>query len=134
MAIADVGTGTTVAFGTSTTFDAQVTGVRVNGEEMAVIDVTHMGTTGTRAKMLGDLKENVTVDVDMHYDPSETIPTGTSQTITITFPIPSGSTNGATLAGTGAIVSHSGDIPLEDKMTGSYRIQFTGAVTRVAAS
>ena len=134
MAIADIGTGTTVAFATSTTFDAQVTGLKIGGEEVPVIDVSHMGTTGTRAKMFGDLKEAVTVDVDMHYDPSETIPTGTSQTITITFPVPTGLTNGATLAGTGAIVSHSGDVPLEDKMTGSYKIQFTGAVTRVAAS
>jgi hypothetical protein len=134
MANVDVGTGTTVAFGTSTTFDAHVTGLSINGEEMAVIDISHMGTTGTRAKMLGDLKENVTVDVDMHYDPSETIPTGVGQTITITFPIYSGQTNGATLAGTGVIVSHSGSIPLEDKMTGSYKIQFTGAVTRVAGS
>ena len=134
MGIADNGTGTTIAFGTSTSFDAQVTGLKINGEEVPVIDVSHMGTTGTRSKMFGDLKENVTVDVDMHYDPSETIPTGVSQTITLTFPIPSGSTNGATLAGTGAVVSHSADVPLEDKMTGSYKIQFTGAVTRAAAS
>lgn len=134
MAIADVGTGTTVAFGTSTTFDCQVTGIRINGEEVAVIDITHMGTTGTRSKMFGDLLENVTVDVDIHFDPSETVPTKTSQTVTFTFPVPTGSTNGATLAGTGGVVSHSADIPLEDKMTGSYRVQFTGAATRQAAS
>jgi hypothetical protein len=93
-----------------------------------------MGTTGTRSKMLGDLKEPVSIDVEMHYDPSETIPTGTSQTITITFPVPTGSTNGATLSGTGAVVSHSASVPLEDKMTGTYKIQFLGAVTRAAAS
>lgn len=132
--MADVGTGFSITFGTSTTFDADITNVTINGEEVPVIDITHMGTTGTRAKMLGDLKENVTVDVDINFDPDMPPPTGTSQTITLTFPIPSGKVSGATIAGTGAAVSHSVTVPLEDKMTGSYRIQYTGAVTRTASA
>src|SRR5690606_32763226 len=119
---ADVGTGTTITFGTSS-YAAEITGVTINGEEVPVIDISHMGTTGTRAKMLGDLKENVTLDVQVNFDPDEPPPIGSSETITVTFPIPSGSTNGATRAGTGAIVSHSEEVPLEDKMTGTYRVQ-----------
>ena len=131
---ADVGTGSSITFGTSTSFDMQITGIKVNGEEVPLIDITHMGTTGTRELMLGDLKGNVSLDVDINYDSSETIPTGVKQTITLTTPVPAGMTNGATLAGTGAIVSHSGDIQLEDKMTGSYKIQYLSGVTRAAAS
>lgn len=126
-ATVDVGTGLTIAWGTSSSFTAKITGVKLNGEEVPVIDITNMGTTTYREKMKGDLKEPLTVDVQIDYNPSLTYPLGSAaETITITFPIPAGGSAGATIAGTGFMSKWDADAPLEDKMTGMYTIQYDG--------
>lgn len=126
----DVGTGTTVVLGT-TAYAAEITGVSGDGTEVPVLDTTHMTTTGSRDKMTGDLIDEGSVSVDIHFDPNleNTIPFGTTQTCTITFPIPSGGSAGATASGGAALTSRDWDAPLEDKMTGSYTITWLGAVT-----
>jgi hypothetical protein len=133
-AVQDVGTGSTLIATTSSTFLPKITSIKINGEEIKVIDTTHLGTTGTMTAMLGDLKSRVTIEVEADYNPSLTYPTGVSETWTWTGPIPSGGTTGATIAFTGALVSHSADIPLEEKMTTTFRIEALGAATRVVAS
>lgn len=133
-ATVDTGTGTTITFGTSSSFTPKIRSIKINGEEVAVIDTTHLGTTGSRTAMLGDLKGLVTLEVEHDYNPSLTYPTGVSETITVTMPIPAGGTTGATLYGTGSLTNHNADIPLEDKMTASFTISFLAGVTRTVAS
>lgn len=124
--MADTGTGTTIAFGTSS-YGANITGMTIDGEEVPVLDASHFGTTGFKEKIFGELSEPPQINCDMLFDPDEPAPvTGAVETITITFPVPSGMTNGATLAGTGKIISQSVAVPLEDVMTGQYVVQFDG--------
>ena len=130
----DVGTGTTLGAGTSTSFTPKIESLRINGETIPIIDTTHMGTTGTQTAMTGDLKTRCSLDVNCQYNPSLTYPTGVTEVWTLTMPIPSGGTNGATLYGSGTLSEHSADIPLENKMTSDFKVEFLGAVTRTAAS
>lgn len=127
-ATVDVGTGSTVVFGTSTLFTPKITSIKLGAETVPVIDITNMGTTGYREKMQGDLKEPLAVTIETDYNPSLASILGTAaQTVTITFPIPSSGSSGATIAGTAFLSSEKdADIPLEDKMTASYVIQFDG--------
>jgi hypothetical protein len=133
-AVQDTGTGSTLIGTTSSTFLPKIRSMTINGEEIAVIDTTHLGTTGTMTAMLGDLKTRVTIEAEGDYNPSLTYPTGVSETWTWTGPIPAGGTTGATIAFTGSLVSHGAVVPLEDKMTTTFRIEALGAATRVSAS
>ncbi len=124
--MADKGTGSTIAFGTSS-YSVNVTNISISGEEVPVIDATHMGTTGYREKIFGDLVEPPEVTVEIFYDPDEPpIVSGAVETITITFPPGTGQATGANIAGTGKIVSWDNSIPLEDIMTGTYTVKFDG--------
>jgi hypothetical protein len=127
-ATVDVGTGTTVAFGTATTFSPKLRSIKLGAETVSVIDISHMGTTAYREKMHGDLKEPLTVTLEADYNPSLTVPLGNvAETVTITLPIPAGGSSGATIVGTAFLSSASdADVPLEDKMTATYVIQFDG--------
>lgn len=127
-ATVDVGTGSTVAFGTTTTFTPKITGIKLGGETVPVIDISNMSTTAYREKMQGDLKEPVVVTLDADYNPSLTAILGVAaQTVTVTFPIPAGGSTGATIAGTAFVSSvNDANIPLEEKMTATHVIQFDG--------
>lgn len=130
----DVGTGSTLIATTSSTFLPKITSIRINGEEIAVLDTTHLGTTGTMTAMLGDLKTRMSFEVDADYNPSLTYPTGVSETWTWTGPIPAGGTTGATIAFTGSLVSHGAVVAVEEKMTTTFKVEALGAATRVVAS
>ena len=113
MAIAadDVGTGTTAVFGTSS-FAMNVTNVSGGDMTRAVIDSTHMGTTGERTKIFGDLFDPGSIELELALDPEDQPP--------ITFP------STATLAGTGATTAWSWNSPLEDKMTATMTFTWDG--------
>lgn len=130
----DTGTGTTLVATTSSTFTPRIRSIKMNGEEIKVIDTSHLGTTGTMTAMMGDLKSRIKLDVEADYNPSLTYPTGVSETWTLTLPIPAGGTTGATIAFTGALTVHDADIPLEEKMTSNFTIEALGPATRVVAS
>ncbi len=122
----DVGTGSTIAFGTSA-FTAEI--MNINGNDMFSredIDTTHMGTTGYRTYMPSDLVEGGTVDFEFAFDPDEQPPIGAAETITITFPIAAGNSSGATLVFTGYIKTWSFSDPLEEKMTANATIKVDG--------
>jgi hypothetical protein len=122
----DVGTGTTIAFGTSA-FVAHL--LSVNGSDITrpVIDSTHMETTGERTKIFGDLFDAGSVECEIAFDPDLQPPIGAAvETITITFPVPTGMATGATLIGTGACTAWSWTDPLEDKMTATLTVTWDG--------
>lgn len=124
--MADTGTGTTVAFGTSS-YSVNITNLSLDGEEVEKFDVSHFGTTGYKEKIFSSLVEPPEFTCDVFYDPDEPAPvSGAVETITITFPIPGGMTNGATLAGTGKIISTGADIPHDNVMVGQYTVAFDG--------
>lgn len=127
--MADVPHGTTITFGTSS-FTAQITSIQSDGESRPVVDITHYGITGNRRKMPGNLTDPGTISMTVLYDPNTQPPiAGAVETITITFPVPSGGSTGATLAGTGFVSEWSWDATGGDEspMTADVTIVWDGA-------
>lgn len=114
------GIGTGTMFVTASYTSAQVLSGGVDGEEVPIIDMAHMASANYREKIPGELKEPPQVTVEIIYDPSDPPPVGVVETGTLTWP------DGATLTGTGFIVSQSSEAPLEDKMTGTFVFQYDG--------
>ena len=131
------GTGCTVTMGT-TDYDVDITGITDVSGNVEVIDKTHLGTTGARSKMMGDLKNWESLNADFHLDPDklDTMKTvlGLEQAMTLTFKTVTGETVGATATFTGALSSHNFSIPLEDKIVGNYTMSILGDVTFTDAS
>ncbi len=124
--MADVGTGTSIVFGTSS-FSAEI--LSLNGSDISRpdVDTTHLGTTGYKTYMPGDLVEGGTLDMEFAFDPDSQPPiAGAAETITITFPMPSGGSTAATLAFSGYINTWSWSGPLEERMTGSATVKVDG--------
>lgn len=116
-----IGTGITMAFTTAlANYAPQIESFNLDGEEISVVDFTHMGTTGYREKKFGSLIEPPQVNVEIQYDPANPPPLGTLDTVTITWP------DSSTLIGTGALISRSSEHPNEDKMSSSFVFQFDG--------
>lgn len=126
--VADVGTGTTIAFGTST-YATQLLSVSYGGLEVPLVDTTYMGTTGYRTKIFGDLKEGGELTCSILYGPNEPITPGVKETVTLTFPIPVGGTAGATMVFSGGIRTGGFEVPLEDRMTGTFTVSVMDDVT-----
>ena len=131
--MADVGTGTTIVFGT-TSFAASVVSVNQTGISRPSIDTTHFGAS-TRTFIPGDLVDYGQSTMEFFFDPDEQPPiANVAETITITFPIPSGLTNGATASGSGFIMEWELTDPLEEAMTATATIKWAGLVTYADAS
>lgn len=101
----DTGNGTVLTFGTSgfTAFFMEIGGTE---QEVPDIKTSHLGTTVKETYIAGDLYESGEFECEFQANTSTNAqPTigGTAETITITYPVPTGLTNGATLAGTGYV-------------------------------
>lgn len=115
-----IGTGATVAFSSGLNYGGQAISFNVDGEEVAVVDMAHLGSSGYREKVFGTIIEPPAITVQINYDPEEPPPVGETGEITITW------TGGAELTGTGAFISRSSETPLEDKMTAQFVFQMDG--------
>lgn len=97
--------GISIAFGTST-YTAQLTGLQTPQFTRKVLNTTTLSTTGQRTSIPGKLIDTEPFDISVYFDPDDIPPiSAAAETITITFPVPSGGSTGATLAGTGFLVS-----------------------------
>ena len=87
--------GTTITFGTSG-WAAEVLSISQSGISRPVLDVTHLGTTGNRAKEPGQLVDQGTVQLEWQSSPVTSLAhpgstkweppiTATTETITIEF-------------------------------------------------
>ena len=129
MAATDVTTGATVVFGTSS-FSAEILSIGLPDMSRGSVDTTNMATTTARTHLPVDLIDLGTLELEMNFDADAEPPlSGAAETITITFPIPSGGTSGATIAGSGFFTAFSITAPLEDKMTATATIKWTGDLT-----
>ena len=129
----DVVTGFTLTFGT-TSYAAEILGVSYDGHEVAKLKTSHMGTTGYHTYRFGDLKEGGELTVRVHFNPNDELPTGTEETVTGTFAVPSGLTNGATMQFLGGIMRGKFDLELEEVMTGEIVVSVHDDVTWADAS
>ena len=123
----DTGNGGTLTFGTSG-FTAQYITIGAFEQEREVLDDSHLGTTGNATKQPGDLVEPGSFDCEIWYDPDEQPPiSAVPETITKTYPLPSGQSTPANTAGSG-FVSKWGDAELQNNglMRANMTVQWDG--------
>jgi hypothetical protein len=132
--MADQGYSTTITF--STGFCAEVLSVTWDGLERAAIDTTHMtSSSGWMTAIPSDLKNPGQLTVELLANPSTSPPISSSaETITVTFPIPSGGVSAASWACSGFMISYTLNDPHDDRMTATAVIKFTGLPTFTAGA
>lgn len=133
----DSAQGATLTFGTSAW-----TGnlLAINGENIsrAALPTSNLSTTGYKTFTPADLVDPGQSTVRLQFDPDDPPPiTGAAETITITFPIPSGLTNGATRACSGFLTDFGFDLSGGDDesvMEATFSVKWTGTPTWTDAS
>ena len=120
----NIGTGTTVTF---SGWSGDVTGVRWNGIEVPIIDMSHMGTSAWKTFIAGDLKDGGTVEVDLLFADDAIVPlVGTTQTLTMKR---AGQATNGKWAASCIFQSFSAVVPFEDRMTATATFKVSGEVT-----
>jgi hypothetical protein len=133
--MADEGSGATLTFGTSGT-SLDVLTIQASGVSRAAIETTKLATTGGKTFMPGDRYDPGEISVSFQYNPNVRPPfSNAAETITVTYPVPAGSTNGATEASSGFVTQFdAGNCEGDTLMTGSVTIKRTGSITFTNAS
>jgi hypothetical protein len=125
----DIGTSATVTFATSG-FTACIRDISVSGISREAVETTCMDTSNARTFIPGDLYDPGEVSMEILFNPDTDLPlNGAAEVITITYPLGTGETSAATLAGTGFLTAVDWTVPLEDVMTASVTFKFTGELT-----
>jgi len=125
--MADVGTGTTITFATSS-FSAVVLNVSQDGISRPAKESTSMATTNYREFIPGRLIDGGTIEIEMLYDPEAQPPiAGAAESIVIEFPTTL--TTGAKLTFTGFATDWSWGDPVEELMTSTVTIKVDGVTT-----
>lgn len=120
--MADIGTGTSITFASG--FMAEILNVNHSGISREAVDDTHMGTTTARSFQPSDLYDPGELSVELQFDETTKPPiTNASETVTVTFP------SGTTWAATGFMTGFEYTDPLEDKMTATATLKFSGDIT-----
>lgn len=123
----DIGTGTTIALGTGT-FTAYVLSIDHSGASRAMIDVSHMATTGGAVFIAGEIYDPGELSVSCLLKTDELPPIGSAiGTVVVTFP------DASHWDANGAVSGFSFSDPMEDKMTIDVTIKLSGTITPVAA-
>ena len=132
--MADVGTGTTITFGTSG-FAAALMSIDGPSRSRESVPTSHLGTSGYHTSMPGDLVNGGEINCTFQHNPdlSPPIP-GAIETITITWPIPVGSSSGATWASSGYMTGYTPGASVDELMEASATIVLTGAPTDADAA
>lgn len=118
----EISTGITITFDSG--FHAQILNVDWSGMERAMIDTTHMGTTVARTFKAVDLFDAGELSVELHFAAQVRPPIDNdAETCTLTFP------GGTTWACTAAMSGFTFGAPLEDKMTATATLKFSGDFT-----
>ncbi|MBT8046399.1 MAG: hypothetical protein KJN67_04460 [Pontiella sp.] len=130
----DTTTGATITFGTSG-FSQNWQSIGLPGANRGSYDTTHLGTTTARTHAPIDLVDWGTLEIEFDFDPDDRPPIDQpAETITITWPLPSGGSTAATLVGSGFMTDYTVNGPLEEKMTATATIKWSGDLTFTAAT
>ena len=116
----DIGTGTTLTF---RSFGMELMTVSWTGIERAAIDTSHMGTTGGRTFIPGDLYDPGEIVAEVHLNTTdEPEITGAAAALTITFP------DAETWSASAFMTGFEFTDPLEDKMTATATFKCSGSI------
>lgn len=123
------GNTATITFGTSG-FTASFTEIGGTEETRESLDNSHLGTTTKKTYQPDDLYEPGEFTAMFYWDPEfGTFPpiSGAAETVTITYPLPSGSSTNGTLAGTGFVTRRkSGDLRNGELAVGEITVKWSG--------
>lgn len=134
MAATDNGFGVTVTWESG--FCAEIIAVRFSGMERQEIETTHSTSTDGWATFIpSDIKDLGELEVDLNFDADDTPPlTEAAETCTVTFPTPVGGSSGATVAASAFMKMYSIDVPIDNRMTATATLKYSGAPTWVDAT
>lgn len=124
---AGLGTGTSISFGTSN-FTANI--LSIDGQELSRVSVqtSHLGTTDYHTFIPGKLVDPGGVDIEIQFDPDDFPPIDEdTETITVSFG------TGGSWAASGFATGFTWGAPLEDMMTGTLTVKFSGPITPTPA-
>lgn len=124
----NIGTGTTVLFGTSS-FSADVLNVSWSSISREVVNTSHMGTTNDHTFMPVDLVDNGEITMEIAFIGTLSPPiitNGAAETITVDW---AGAGTGHKWSASAFQTGFEITGPLEDKMTATLTLKVTGAVT-----
>jgi len=127
--MADTGTGTTITFGTSG-WTGSVISIGGTTQSREALEDTHLGTTNQKTFVFDDLIDAGDFELEFYWDQSAgTFPpiSAVAETITVTFPLKSGETTNATLAGSAGVIEATGPSASNGElMVGSMSIKWDG--------
>ena len=105
-AVPDTGHGTTLGFGT-TSWTGKIKKISGYAKKIAKVETSYLATTGDKTFIPGDLADWDDVTATVLFETKTGLPAlgATDETITITYPIPTGGTTGGIVAGTGFITA-----------------------------
>jgi hypothetical protein len=100
-----LGNGTTIALTSPSVTIGSVVSIQQGGQSVEPIEDDHLGATGDHEFIYGKLRMNGPEVIVAIFDPDDVpVASPTPSTITLTYPPKTGQTNGATKAGTGALI------------------------------
>lgn len=134
-AVPDEGFGHSITFQTSY-FTGWLRVTNWNNISREAIETTHSGSTGgKRTYMPSDLEDPGELQCDIMWRVDTKPPIDSAaETITLTFPVSTGNTTGATWAASGFLTNFSGACPYNGMMTATCTLKFTGDITVTAGS
>lgn len=125
-----IGTGSTITF--STGFFAEILSINWSGIEREAIETTHMGSTGWKQFLPGNLVDPGELEVEMFFAPETPPPiTGAIETMTVTMPS-AGAGGTSTWAGSAFMTEFEFEDPVEDVMKATATLKITSTITFVA--
>jgi len=132
----DISTGATITFATSG-FTAEVTAIGLASVNRGSVDTSHFGTAapaagkyGNRTFIPGDLSDPGELTMEIHFNPDTTPPIdAVAEIITIQFSASDTDVTGATFVGTGFATGWDMTGPLDDKMTATLTVKWSGNIT-----
>jgi hypothetical protein len=120
------GNGTTLTLSTTTSI-GRILSVGGFDEELPDVEDNDLSTSGHNEYIPGDLIDHGEVEFPVVFDPDNMESLGVVETGTITFPLQTGDTVAAKIAGTGYLKKRSmGSLENNQRAEGSYTWRFDG--------
>ncbi len=136
---AEIGTGITVAFGTSTGFTPRIMGVIFSAISRPVIP-DHDTSSSHMDKVPGKVEDWGSVDIEYLQDQDDIEGTGgvpittDPETVTFTYPLKSGQATAAKVAGSGFVSNFTFPAPFEDRALGTFTLTWAGKPVHTAGA
>jgi len=137
----DVGTGTTVVFGTSG-FTSLITNVSWSGISREALDTSNMATAAPTGDNFANmtyipsaLADPGTLELELLFDPDQAPPIdAVTETITVSYPLVVGDSTPSKWECSGFVTDFSSDAPHDGVMTASMSVKLTGNIDPTAAA